>query len=148
VIPEASEELYIHYRSYPIPGGLIGRPVVNVLFRLGENVTSFPILVDCGADEIVIPRRLLIPLEVDESESASDIPARGIYGSMDRLITPEIRLEFPDYWIEWGFEAHLVASSAIDTFQYGLLGREPTLDYFRITLGHELGYGFQMEPRR
>jgi hypothetical protein len=147
VIPEEPIAQWVPYRGYPIAGGMIGRPVVTVEFIHGNLRHSLLMLVDPGADEVVLPRHAVTYLGIDELDCHHASSARTLYGLMERLVSPPVRLEFPDYWGDWGFEAEIVFSSGIDPFEYGLLGREPTLEHLTITFGHELGYGFQMERR-
>lgn len=54
---DAAEEFdaYVPYREFPTARGSTGRPVVTVEFRLGEQRFSYPMLVDSGADNIVLP---------------------------------------------------------------------------------------------
>lgn len=101
-------------------------------------------LVDTGSDNIVLPEYLREALGVSTDE-CHPVAAGTVHGLQMGLQCPGVKLSLSDYWETWEFEAPVVFAPYLNLRSYGLLGREPTLDYLSFRLGHDSGYGFVMQ---
>jgi hypothetical protein len=120
----------------------IYRPLIWVSISCRGSCVDLMMLVDTGADNIVLPARFMPMLGVTEAECTRQ-QANMVFGAREGLVPPiTADLTFPDYWNDRSFPAELVFTEALDSRSYGLLGREPTLDHVRLEFGNVEGYGF------
>ena len=131
-----SEE-YVQYRQIH----QTSRPVITMEFRMPGGSFVYPMLVDSGSDNVVLPAELMEPWGIDREDC---IPVQGqmFFGVAEGLSFDSLALSFPDLWPDRGFDAPVVFSPQLDRRPYGLLGREPTLDFVRVRFGHADGHGF------
>jgi hypothetical protein len=137
-------EVFVPYRDFEVPGGqIVGRPVVTVEFRTRHGSFTHPMLVDTGADNIVIASELMHLLGVTEDD-CTRVAGNTFFGVAEGLQYEGVSLSFPDYWEDRSFTAPVIFSPLRDRTAYGLLGREPVLDVLHYRFGHDEGYGFRL----
>jgi hypothetical protein len=120
----------------------VSRPLIEVSVVGPGGSYSLPMLVDTGADNVVLPAWMMHFLQVSEADCLRQ-RARTIYGSQDGLVSAvEAELSFPDHWEDRSFKSPLVFSAVLDAAGYGLLGRSPTLDHVGLRFGNREGFGF------
>src|SRR5439155_23764535 len=98
-------------------------PVLDARFSSGADSLELPMLVDSGADNVVLPSHVLdfLNLDPDHFERAS---ANTLYGSQEGLLVPVLHVSFPDLWPAREFVSPVVFTPFLDNFAYGLLGRD------------------------
>ena len=121
--------------------GAAFRLIVTAEFALGSRACVLPMLLDTGADNLVLPLYAmdLLGLTAAECEAES---ANTLHGRQDAYRSPSLRIGFPDLWDDRAFETPVLFTPWLDNRAYGLLGREPTLDHLSCRFGHQSGYGF------
>ena len=65
---QQTDELYVPYREYRVANTLVGRPVIIAEIRSQDAWGFYPMLLDTGADEIVLPAKLMEPLGIEQSD--------------------------------------------------------------------------------
>ena len=130
-------EHFVPYR----PFGEIYRPVVFVEFLFSDETYGFPMLVDTGADNIVLPYAAMSLCGIEVADCAA-VPGRSLLGLGSGLQGPEMLVRLPDFDDSEAFAARIFFAPFLDGFSYGLLGRDPTLDYMGFRFGHADAFGF------
>jgi len=116
------------------------RPLVMLTFAFPGGVYDHLMLVDTGADNIVLPRSIMEPLGIEPAQ-CRPVWANMLAGMAEGLEYTSASVSFPDYWPDDPFAAPVVFSPARDGHLYGLLGREPLLNHFQCRFGHGDGHG-------
>ena len=98
-------------------------------------------LVDTGADDIVLPLSAMHALEIAEEE-CEPLRRGSLFGMHEGFRSPALVLSFPDVDPAGKFSARVIFTDWLEGRPYGLLGREPTLDHMSFRFGHAEGYGF------
>lgn len=135
-------ELFEHFVAYR-PVGDAYRPLLMAEFSTATDRLDFLVLVDTGADTVVLPYAAMELLGIEDSqcETTQANTSQGIqYG----FHSPPVAIALPDLWPEPLFQASVVFTPWLDGRTYGLLGREPSLDYLRFAFGHDIGFGFSI----
>lgn len=138
---EAEGWEYVAYRDV----AQVARPIITVDFWFADGSSVHPMLIDTGADNIVLPARLMQPWGI-EREACDLVQGNTFFGVADGFRYPSVRIELADLWAGRSFTAPIVFSPRLDGFLYGLLGREPFLDHFQCRFGHGDGYGLCLKP--
>jgi hypothetical protein len=110
---------------------------------MGDRSSDVLMLVDCGADNLVLPAETLDYLGVSLDEVQA-MRARTPYGPQDGFLGPEVLFTLPDLDPSWGFTCQPIFSPMFDGLGYGLLGRDPSFEHFRCAFDHRLGEGTLM----
>jgi len=134
---------YIQYREFQTPCGPAHRPILDARFSSGPDSIELPMLVDSGADNVVLPSHALDFLNLNPAHFER-ISANTLYGGQEGLLAPAIRISFPDLWPDLEFSLGVVFTPFLDSFAYGLLGRDPTFDHLSVRFGHQDGFGFHV----
>jgi hypothetical protein len=136
-------ELLGEYVPYRELNG-VSRPIVTATFVLGDELHDHLMLIDSGADNIVLPRYMLDLFGLDEAQ-CSVRTGFTLSVHQQALIGPEFEVSLVDLWPDHSFPGRIVFAEWLDERSYGLLGREPTLDHFCVRFGHDPAYGFYFQ---
>jgi hypothetical protein len=117
------------------------RPLLNLQFSVGPNTFYWPMLVDTGADDIVLPGDAMLLLGIDPS-GVEESTANTYQGTTAAFRGPLMEISFPDPDPSRSFEAPVLFAPRLDSLGYGLLGREPTLEHVRFGFTHASGQVF------
>ena len=131
---------FIPYRQY----GDWHRPVVTVEVAYGPMVLPVAMLIDTGADNVVLPEYLLEVLQISTAD-CEPIAAGTVHGLQMGVQCSAVTLFFSELWPDWSFDAPAVFAPFLNVRAYGLLGREPTLEHLSFHFGHKSGYGFTIQ---
>ena len=119
------------------------KPMFNSECWFDGRSANVMVLLDSGADNLVLPTRILEYLGISIADLDSTV-GRTTYGIQEGYIGPLVRFTLPDLDLDWGFISQPIFSPVFDTFGYGLLGREPAFEHFRHAFDHRLGEGTLM----
>ena len=120
------------------------RPVIIVSFTFGGETHEFPMLIDSGADSIVLPFELLDAWDLPRG-ACSVASGHLVYGVASGLVYPDALVSVPELSEAPTFAAPVVFLPHMDGRPYGLLGREPALDHSCWRFGHDRGFGYWLE---
>src|SRR5688500_9697346 len=111
-----------HFVGYREIGG-IDRPIILAELSLNGKAEYFPMLLDCGADNIVLPGYLLATFGL-LTDDLPDVSARTGWGLQSGYTVADVELRFPDYDTDWSLRLPIRFSPYLDASGMGLLGRE------------------------
>ena len=115
--------------------------MLNIAIGLDGISMDSLMLLDSGADNIVLPGKAVSVLGVSSTDCK---PASGsmYYGPSEAFWSPPLTISLPDLNERFSFETEVLFAPRLDAFEYGLLGREPTLNHLRVGFTHEVGPSF------
>src|SRR5690349_9172839 len=89
------------------------KPMLTAVCWNGSRSSDVLMLIDCGADNLVLPAETLdhLGLSVDELEQ---VHARTAYGLQGAFQGPQVRFTVPDLDPDWGFTCEPVFSPMFD----------------------------------
>ena len=117
------------------------RPIVTVDFAIFEEIVSVPMLVDTGADNIVLPQSFADVLGVEMSECCQITANTVHHGTVCSYKLKGARLSLSDIRADIWFPCEICFMPNLDAYGYGLLGRE-ILDRIRLCFTHSPEYAF------
>lgn len=118
------------------------RPLINADFAVEGCGFSFTMLVDSGADNIVLPGEAMLAMGLSPAD-CEETTGNTFYGPAAAYLYHKlVPVSFPDLNETFSFEAPLLFVPRLDGLGYGLLGREPTFNHVRIGLSHQIGLSF------
>lgn len=135
-------DCFVPYREV----GPAYRPLLTARFEHGELQTDLTMLLDSGADNLVLPDRIREFLGILTGE-CEPVQAATMHGLQLGFLGPPLQVRLPDLSPDALFSGRPVFSPWLNDRTYGLLGREPALDYLRVCFSHSDGFGFYLSLR-
>jgi hypothetical protein len=119
------------------------RPIVVAELRVNGSTEYFPMLLDCGADNIVLPAYLLATFDL-AAAGLEEEKARTVWGIQTGYTVPDVQLKLPDYDQDWSVSIPMRFSPYLDSSGFGLLGREKLFARIRFAFDERSGSGFYL----
>ena len=119
------------------------RPVVIAELRANGRTEYFPMLLDCGADNVVLPAYLLGTFDLSAADLEEE-KARTIWGVQSGYTAKEVQIKLPDYDEGWVISLPVRFSPYLDSSGFGLLGREKLFGRIRFAFDERSGAGFYL----
>jgi hypothetical protein len=122
------------------------RPTLLVTMELNGRELTYPMLLDSGSDVIALPAEALENFELTAAECEL-VQGRGFGGTREMYLAPH---EF-DFIFEAdqregpAFKGAVRFAPSLDGRAYGIMGRDPTLDYMSWRFGNKPYSGFHIQ---
>jgi hypothetical protein len=126
-------------------GTLVLRPLIMVTFLRDNMEVDFPMLLDTGADEIVLPEYAALDFGLDLLDGAS-VQRGMLQGTAFGYTFDGFQIGFAAHLAAVSFPASVTFTPQLNSSGYGLLGREPLLDHIWLRFGNDQGHAFQFGP--
>lgn len=127
-------EFKFEYKVAYRPVRKVSRPFLVPAIKYGCREMSYPVLVDSGADNIILPGEVAEHLKID-LVSLPLCNIRTFWGSVAHK-GPKVEFSFPDLNPRVSFNCGVLFSPDLQGFQFGLLGRE-AFESIRYCFTHE-----------
>ncbi len=131
-----------HFISYREVGGT-DRPIIVAELLLIGKTEYFPMLLDCGADNVVLPGYLLATFGLSGDELPEE-KACTVWGLQAGYTVADVEIRFPDYEPNWRATMPVRFSPYLDSSGIGLLGRESLFSRLRFAFDERSGSGFYL----
>jgi hypothetical protein len=136
----------VEFRPYERgDGNIVLRPILMISLGHEGQYRDFPMLIDTGADDVVLPE--FVALEFGINLMDGDLIQRGmLLGTAFGYAFQGFRVGFAAYFEDLSFAAPVLFTSRLNSTGYGLLGRDPLLDHFWFRFGNDAGHVFRFGP--
>ncbi len=122
-------------------------PLITVGFSYNGASCTYPMLVDTGADNIVVPAAIADLLGLDLQTQCKSVCGRTFhYGVQEGYVSPTLSFSLPDVLPGRIFRCRACFSPWMDQqgYLFGLFGRE-ILDQVRVCFTHEIEDAFYLD---
>ena len=126
-------------------GELVLRPILMIRITGNGIEVDFPMLIDTGADDIVLPESVALDFGLNLLDG--ETVQRGmLQGTAFGYAFDGFSVSFEPHFEDLCFSSSITFSSRLNSTGFGLLGRDPLLDHVWFRFGNDAGHVFRFGP--